>query len=504
MKKRLIPLLLAVLMIAALVAGCAGDNKDPVQTTPAGTDKPSVTTPAATDPVQTDDPYDLSKSSTWTDEQWLAYEQTLDFGGREFVMMINPKDRTPYDSNGAQIDTEVAHKIKDIWDQLEADLNVKLVNLGDVSHGAEQKITWLVAGENPADIYEIKTHSWFPLYAMNGLVKWNSEEMLANGLDINNPKFFYQNFTHAWDINGDTYGARFASEVQPPEAGWVCFFNKDLVKAAGVPDLYQVVRDGDWTWDFFYELAGKITKDTSGDGINDQFGLATGYLGYGEEVLLNDAAIVEWKDGKMVSTIDTPKALETYGFLRKVAKSGYLCENKEGANATYSEGHQMFKAGEVGILWSEMNRAVRGRMGDTDLYNAEINWGTIPTPKATKDGDYKNVLGGVKYDVMFVTNKERDISTKIYAAFARRQNVEDYESLLVNYLQDLDDADSLDMMKNYIFSKPVANFSWCSVEHNDTYRAEVVYKLFDEETSPAAIVEAAKPVLQGMLDKLSK
>ena len=92
----------------------------------------------------------------------------------------------------------------------------------------------------------------------------------------------------------------------------------------------------------------------------------------------------------------------------------------------------MYKAGEVGILWSEMNRAVRGRMGDTDLYNAEINWGTIPTPKATKDGDYKNVLGGVKYDVMFVTNKERDISTKIYAAFARRQNVEDYESLRVN------------------------------------------------------------------------
>ena len=483
MKKRLIPLLLAILMIAALAAGCSGD-KEPTD--------------------QTGGLYDLSKSSAWTDEQWLAYEKTLDFGGREFTVMFKPNDRTPYDANGAQIETDAALKTKDIWDQLEADLNIKIVNLGAVPSGSDQMLAWLVANENPADIYEIKTNSWFPLYAINGLVKWNSEEMLANGLDINNPKFFYQEFTHAWDINGDTYGARFASEVQPPEAGWVCFFNKDLVKAVGVPDLYQVVRDGDWTWDFFYELGGKITKDTDADGINDQFGLATGYLGYGEEVLLNDAAVVEWKDGKMVSTIDSPKAIETYEFLRKVAKSGYLCKNKEGVSASYGEGHQMFKAGQVGILWSEMRLATRGRMTDTSLYDAECSWGTIPTPKAAKDSDYKNVLGGVRHDLMFTTNKERDISTKIYAAFARRQNVEDYESLLVNYLQDLDDADSLDMMKNYIFSKPVANFSWCSVEHNDTYRAEVVYKLFDEETSPSALVEAAKPVLQSLLDKLSK
>lgn len=504
MKKRLLPLLLAVLMIAALIAGCSGDQKDPEQTTPAGTDKPSATTPAATDPGQTEDPYDLSKSSTWTDEQWLAYEKTLDFGGREFIIGVEPGLRSPYDSNNQLIDTEAAHKIKEIWDQLETDLNIKIVNIGDVSHHVEQKITWLVGGENPADIYEIKTHTWFPLYAMKGLVPWNSDEMLAAGLDINNPKFFYQDFTHAWDIEGNTYGARYATELQPPEAGWVCFFNKDLVKAAGVSDLFQVVRDGDWTWDFFYELAGKITKDTNGDGINDQFGLATGYLGYGEEVQLNDASIVEWKDGKLVSTIDTPKALETYEFLRKIAKSGYLCENKEGANATYDEGHMLFKSGQVGILWSEMRLATRGRTGNCDLYNADIDWGVIPTPKATKAGDYKNVLGGIKHDVIFITNKERDVSAKIYAAFARRQNVEDYNSLLVNYLQDLDDTDSLDMMENYIFSKPVANFSWCSEEHNNIYRTEVVFKMFDEETSPSAIVEAAKPVLQGILDKLAK
>ena len=89
----------------------------------------------------------------------------------------------------------MAHKIKDIWDQLEADLNVKFVNLvTSATRRNTDHLAW-AAGENPADIYEIKTHSWFPVQiATDGLVKWNSEEMLANGLDINNPKFFYQNF----------------------------------------------------------------------------------------------------------------------------------------------------------------------------------------------------------------------------------------------------------------------------------------------------------------------
>ena len=53
-------------------------------------------------------------------------------------------------------------------------------------------------------------------------------------------------------------------------------------------------------------------------------------------------------------------------------------------------------------------------------------------------------------------------------------------------------------------NSPVANWSWCSVDHNDTYRAEVVYKIFDEELSPASIVESAKPRLQALLDALNR
>lgn len=506
MKKRLLLVLLAVLMLATLFGAC-GDSNDPAESTPAPTADSTTSAPdsqpSETTPAETDDPFDLSQSSTWTDEQWLAYEQQLDFDGRTFMLSVDRNDRTPFLEDGQVKEDAVGQEQFEVWTQLEEDLNIHIEYMDSVGDST-QALTWTVSGDNPADFYEIKTHTWFPIYAAGGLVALNSEEILSAGLDVNNEKLLYQPFTHAWDINGDTYGVRYASKFLPPEAGWVMFFNKDLVKSVGVDDLYQVVRDGDWTWDYFLELAGKLTKDNDGDGQNDTWGLATGYLGYGEEVLLAGGKIVDWVDGRLTSLIDSTEALETYEFLDKVANSGYLCENQEGANATYKEGHLMFKDGQVGLLWSEMNRAVRGRTGSTDLALAEIEWGTIPTPKADKDADYMNVLGGVKYDVMLVTNKDKATSAAIYAAFARRQNDTDIATCLKQYLQDDDDTDSLDMMENYIFSSPVANWSWCSVDHNDTYRAEVVYKIFDEELSPASIVESAKPRLQALLDALNR
>ena len=524
MKKRLLPLILAIMMVVAIFAGCGG-SEDPATTTTAATTTAATTTAAtteatttqattaatttaapttaATTPATTPDPFDLAYSADWDAEQWLAYEQQLDFGGRVFTIAADLGDRSPFaeDGTGDVRNDELSYEWYEMWCQIEEDLNIAIEIIDEIGD-LDEFLPWLLAGDNVADVYNIKTHTWFPVYAKGALVKWNSDAMLANGLDINNEQFFYQPFTHAWDINGDTYGARMASKYVPPEAGWVMYFNKGLVASAGCEDLYEVVRNGEWTWDYFLELAGNVTKDNDGDGVNDTWGIATGYLGFGEEVLLNGGKFFDWVDGKLTCMIDSVEALDTYEFLDKVAESGYLCENLTGANATYKEGHQMFRDNQVGFLWSEMSRAVRGLSSSTALTGASMDWGTVPTPKANKDAEYMNILGGVKYDVMFTTNKEQDISAQIYAAFARRHNDVDVNSCLTRYLQYDEDLDSLDMLENYIFAKPVANWSWCSEEHNDTYRAEVVYKIFDETLAPSALVEANLPVLQNILDQL--
>lgn len=45
------------------------------------------------------------------------------------------------------------------------------------------------------------------------------------------------------------------------------FANKTLLESEGVE-----IPDRDWTWDKFYEICEKVTKDTDADGVIDQFG----------------------------------------------------------------------------------------------------------------------------------------------------------------------------------------------------------------------------------------
>jgi len=59
------------------------------------------------------------------------------------------------------------------------------------------------------------------------------------------------------------------------------FANKQLMQDYGVDNLYQLVRDGKWTWDAMHGIMKTVTKDLNGDGVidkNDQVGLFAQYV----------------------------------------------------------------------------------------------------------------------------------------------------------------------------------------------------------------------------------
>ena len=56
------------------------------------------------------------------------------------------------------------------------------------------------------------------------------------------------------------------------------FFNKEIAQDFAVPNLYQIVLAGDWTFDKFNETARSVSRDLNGDGVldlEDLYGLVT-------------------------------------------------------------------------------------------------------------------------------------------------------------------------------------------------------------------------------------
>ncbi len=483
---RFLSLLLAVLMLAVCFTACKSDDQN--------------------DPKTDNQSPDLSQTDSWTDDQWLAYEQSLDFGGRTFTLTATYKQvtcRKPDTENPTLIDTEM----DELFRQLEKDLNI-VINVTDtVSVDPEDLATYIMGGDSPADIYDQRPQNWLSYAAQGALFDWGSDEAKSYGVNVNNEKLFWQDWTHAWDIKGATYGVRYASKFYPPEAGWIMLYNEDLLAANGISNLEEKVRSGEWTWDYFLECAKACTKDDDGDGVPDTYGISTGYAAYGEEVVAGGAMITKLQDGRFVCTLNTPEVIEGLNFLVQQKQSGAIMPgvgSDKAAGVGYDDGHLAFTDGKVAFLYTEL-RIIAKKAYNADAYGmrqTEVTWGVLPIP--VKAGEpYRNIIGNHDLDIMLMTNKQRDFAVKVYAAFARRQNDVNWKDCVAeSYLQDPNDENKADILANYVIPNVTANWQWATGDANGLYRKEVVYPLYDDNASPANVAENVAPKIQALLDAL--
>ena len=87
------------------------------------------------------------------------------------------------------------------------------------------------------------------------------------------------------------------------------FINKTLLQKEGIP-----IPDSDWTWDDFYNICEKVTKDTDGDGIVDQFGVYD--YGWDESMTANGCSLVS-EDGRQC-LLDQTAQEEAVSFAQKL------------------------------------------------------------------------------------------------------------------------------------------------------------------------------------------
>ncbi|MDF2484627.1 MAG: hypothetical protein K0R46_795, partial [Herbinix sp.] len=154
--------------------------------------------------------------------------------------------------------------------QIQEDYNFTLeqVNLGGWAEYAEIFITSTMSGDPAADIF-IMDQAMVPEPIKQGLCYPLNE---LPSFDFTQEKW-NSGIRDSYTIGGATYA--FSEEKDAPGLG--VFWNKRLFEEAGLdPDLlYDLQKNGEWTWDKLHELAKQLTIDSNSDGVTDTYGIST-------------------------------------------------------------------------------------------------------------------------------------------------------------------------------------------------------------------------------------
>lgn len=171
----------------------------------------------------------------------------------------------------------------------------------------------VMAGDPMAHMFSMSAGMWFPS-AMNGLIH-AIDTIDLPGSDILGPQIFGEMrgyaLGHYW-LTGTT---------EPNHDGHTLGINQDIIRAIGAPNPIDLYNNGQWTWEAMLDIMRLATRDTTGDGVLDQWGLA----GQPGDIVVN--LIVGSNDGVLVDdnfqyALDHPNTLEALEFADTIFREG--------------------------------------------------------------------------------------------------------------------------------------------------------------------------------------
>lgn len=272
MKRKLYSLLILLLCVFLLVA-CTEEQKP-------GEDKQKET-----DPNQTDDAGGHPTIKKQDNEgRSITFYTRGPAHGHGYTIDIYAEEE-----KGERINDAVYKRNRKVEDylgveikQIQADAAMGELIYRDVSSGtAEYDVAILYAKESAY------------LAENNCLLDLNSIESLQLG-----QPWWDQNANEGYTIGEKLYFTCGDITVWNHDGTWFMTFNKKILEDNQLESPYQLVRNNEWTWDKYYEMAKEGSRELTGDGKrdeNDQYGISTEhydtyamFLASGEKIVTMD------------------------------------------------------------------------------------------------------------------------------------------------------------------------------------------------------------------------
>lgn len=191
--------------------------------------------------------------------------------------------------------------------------------LGDWGTVESKVLSGMAAGD-PIDVVFVRDAD-FPKFQVKGYLQpidgYVNTSLTSAGEQI----FNFSAAEKVFKYNGHYYAASHYTSNHC----WLVYYNKTLMEEEGIKERDQpaaLYARGEWNWNTMRDLARKLTKDTSGSGSIDRWGLGNWYtriFAYmnGAEFTKTDAK------GNQTLNFDDPRVKEALDFLQQAKNEGW-------------------------------------------------------------------------------------------------------------------------------------------------------------------------------------
>lgn len=361
--------------------------------------------------------------------------ETVDLGGYNFTVATwAPEYFEPEEGNN-EFDDLINKTMRDIEKRFNCTIEVIDTPYANSVQRLQPKI---LAGDKVADI--IMPTVW----EVGGYISSKTVQALNKLPHVRMDKpWWNQSMNKASTFNGETF-VGVNCIANPIDSSWVMFYNKKIAQELELPDLYQLVKDGGWTWDKMREFSTMAVKDLDGNGVMDQSdrwgfgGVQTDLL----NALMTSGGVkyVDIQDNKPVFALAQKDNIADMLTIRKMFHDDKILYPEDG---DYTKNYAAFKADRLLFF------AYGLKSGTDVLREMEGDFGVLPIPKGPRATEYTaRVDHNQPCIVVPITNQDTDKTGLILEAisFATWKNTEER----INYYADiaLRDDESVEVVKN--------------------------------------------------------
>ncbi|MHB1153867.1 MAG: hypothetical protein ACYCWE_17135 [Eubacteriales bacterium] len=370
---------ICLLAIVTQTVSCAGSK----------TDKNIAATHEYTDVSEAAETEDVNGLSFY-EQLMLPIEDNLperDFEGAE-LNILSPSDvhwaqlivMDMEQSDGEVLNDAIYGRTLAVEEQYNADVRDIFVNYANVASAMKKSV---MAGDRAYDAGYSVMITFTQTLATQGML-YDLYELPYLDLE---KSYWNQNAKVAFTISDKLYYIVGDANMFYNDSTWVIMFNKQVAEDFNIPDLYEMVKTGTWTYDVMFDMCKTATNDIDGDGeitVNDSYGLIINTHGIASMMFgSGESAVKKEGDGTYTYNL-TEKYLDIINKVNTIYNEGNVTIDVYNSKGLVDDDIGEALGKNTALFAGEVLQCVR-------RYRAvDSNFGVIPAPKYDESQPHYN------------------------------------------------------------------------------------------------------------------